>query len=133
MNRCFADTFYFLALLNRRDGDHARVVAFNQGFRRPIITTDWVLTEVADAMAASPQRHAYLGFLQFLRARKDVRIVRASAAWFDHGVALYSARGDKQWSLTDCISFAAMKRYGLKDVLSADHHFEQAGFRLLLK
>jgi len=53
--------------------------------------------------------------------------------WFDRGVGLYSRRLDKDWSLTDCISFAVMDEFGLTESLTGDHHFEQAGFTILLK
>jgi hypothetical protein len=52
---------------------------------------------------------------------------------FDAGVALFAQRPDKHWSLTDCISFIVMRREGLTDALTGDHHFEQAGFNALLK
>jgi uncharacterized protein len=42
------------------------------------------------------------------------------------------SRRDKEWSLTDCISFVVMKERGLTEALTADHHFEQAGFKALL-
>jgi len=44
-----------------------------------------------------------------------------------------SARPDKEWSLTDCISSVAMNERNITDALTSDHHFEQAGFRILLK
>jgi predicted nucleic acid-binding protein len=52
---------------------------------------------------------------------------------FERGLSLYSRRPDKDWSLTDCISFVVMEEHGLRDVLTADHHFQQAGFTILLK
>jgi predicted nucleic acid-binding protein len=51
---------------------------------------------------------------------------------FAAGVELYGTRPDKEWSLTDCISFVVMKREGLTDALTGDRHFEQAGFKVLL-
>jgi predicted nucleic acid-binding protein len=45
---------------------------------------------------------------------------------------LYRNRADKNWSLTDCISFVVMKRKGITEALTGDHHFEQAGFKALL-
>ena len=45
---------------------------------------------------------------------------------------VYSNRSDKDWSLTDCISSAVMDEEGLTEALTADHHFEQAGFVALL-
>ena len=51
----------------------------------------------------------------------------------DDAVTLYLARQDKQWSLTDCTSFVAMQREKITEALTGDHHFEQAGFVILLK
>jgi predicted nucleic acid-binding protein len=49
------------------------------------------------------------------------------------GFDLYESRLDKDWSLTDCVSFAVMTQRGLTEALTADHHFEQAGFRAVFK
>jgi len=62
-----------------------------------------------------------------------VTIVSADQALFDRGVSLYNQRLDKMWSLTDCISFIIMQDHGLRDALTGDHHFEQAGFNVLMK
>jgi predicted nucleic acid-binding protein len=35
--------------------------------------------------------------------------------------------------VTDCISFLVMKERRMREALTADHHFEQAGFTILLK
>jgi len=51
----------------------------------------------------------------------------------NEGLALFDSRRDKAWSLTDCISFVIMWRDGLDEALTSDHHFEQAGFRALLR
>ena len=67
-----------------------------------------------------------------LRDDSETEIVPASPALFDTGVNLYGSRTDKQWSLTDCLSFAVMKAYSLTDALTCDHHFEQAGYTILL-
>ena len=59
--------------------------------------------------------------------------VAANDELFEQGVGLYDERHDKQWSLTDCISFVVMKQRNLQDALTGDHHYEQAGFTALLK
>jgi predicted nucleic acid-binding protein len=132
MTTYFADTFYFLALLNRDDAAHRRAAAIAAQLPGPLVTTAWVLTEVADAMAAPANRPAFLNLLAILRSNPAVEIVPADAALFDQGVDLYSRRPDKEWSLTDCISFNVMTQHGLTEALTADHHFEQAGFRAVL-
>ena len=63
----------------------------------------------------------------------DCALIPAAESLWNAGLALYSERPDKQWSLTDCISFVVMKEQGLTEALTADHHFEQAGFAALLR
>ncbi|MFI5381207.1 MAG: type II toxin-antitoxin system VapC family toxin [Tepidisphaerales bacterium] len=63
----------------------------------------------------------------------SVTVVRASAELFERGRELFRNRPDKDWSLTDCLSFVTMEGHGLRDALTADHHFEQAGFNVLIK
>jgi predicted nucleic acid-binding protein len=62
-----------------------------------------------------------------------VTIVPAEQSLFDRAVELYDRRPDKAWSLTDCTSFTIMNDYTLRDALTGDHHFEQAGFNVLMK
>ena len=100
---------------------------------RPIVTTAWVLTEVADAMSSPANRPAFLRLLETLKSSQDVKIIPTTVELFDRGVQLYAERADKEWWLTDCISFVVMADGGLADALTGDHHFEQAGFKALLK
>lgn len=132
MRVLFADTYYFLALLNREDAGHAKAVEVSESLANPIVTTVWVLTEVADAIAAPHQRLKFPALLANLRADPDCTIVSATEALFDQGVLLYSKRHGKSWSLTDCISFALMNEWGVTEALTADLHFEQAGSKALL-
>jgi hypothetical protein len=71
--------------------------------------------------------------LENLRSDPEMTIVPAEQRLFDKGIELYARRRDKAWSLTDCISFVAMKEMRLREALTGDHHFEPAGFRALLK
>jgi len=67
------------------------------------------------------------------RTDQSLTIVEANHELFEHGLDLFGNRPDKSWSLTDCISFVVMQAHGLTEALTADHHFEQAGFVRLLK
>jgi predicted nucleic acid-binding protein len=134
MSTVFADTHYFLALLNAADQWHANAVGFTTRFTGKMLTTSWVLTELADALASTPKGRAeFISTRDDLRADPDARIVVCDEALMEAGVGLYAQRLDKQWSLTDCISFVVMHREGLIEALTGDHHFEQAGFVALLK
>jgi uncharacterized protein len=132
MNPCFADTYYFLALLNARDDAHAQAVALATSLRRPIVSTAWVLTELADGLAGTAGRSVFSNFVTRFRADPRAKLVATTDVLFERGATLYRDRPDKQWSLTDCISFIVMADEGITEVLSGDH-FEQAGFTLLMR
>jgi predicted nucleic acid-binding protein len=132
MTVAFADTFYFIALLNAKDAAHQKAVEFSRSRGTALLTTAWVLTELADAMADVRHRNAFGKLLAGLRADPDTTVVPPSAELFEQGVDRYNSRTDKEWSLTDCISFVVMEQSGIKEALTGDHHFEQAGFRALL-
>ncbi len=133
MNRVFADSYFFFAILNPHDAAHAKAMDFGRQHRGPLATTAWVLTEVADGLASTPRRQIFHSLLEDLEGNKANLIVPANPETFERGVELYHARPDKQWSLTDCISFVVMAEEQMTEALTGDHHFEQAGFRALLK
>lgn len=133
MSPIFADTFYYLAIVNREDAAHARALALSRRVTAPTVTTAWVLTEVADALAAPRQRRVFLVLLESLRDDPQVAIVPPTQDLFDRGVTLYRRRPDRGWSLTDCISFVVMDQMQMTEALTGDRHFEQAGFQALLK
>lgn len=129
----FADTAYFLALLNPRDEWHEAALRHSQTVAGPLITTTWVLVEIGDALATTRNRQWFPDFAADLAATSQVRIIPADEEWFRRGVVLYRARADKEWSLTDCLSFEVMKELGLREALTSDQHFVQTGFRALLR
>jgi predicted nucleic acid-binding protein len=133
MSLVLADAFYFVARLNRHDQHHERVVAFSREFRSRILTTDWVLIEVADALARSECRSRVRDFILHLRQAHGCEVIPASRELLDRAVELYHQHADKQWTLTDCVSFVAMRERGVIQALTEDHHFEQAGFTALFK
>ena len=133
MTGYFADTHYYVALASQDDEDHRRAVALSRQLPGRMITTAWVLTELADAFSASAQRGVFLDLLRRLRANPILTIVPPTQELFDRGIELYGRRRDKDWSLTDCISFVVMRDEGITEALTGDHHFEQAGFHALLK
>lgn len=97
------------------------------------MTTAWVVTELADGLCKAGTRPIFVRLLALLQTDTQVTIVPADQGLMDRGLALYVSRPDKDWSLTDCISFVVMQERSITDALTADHHFEQAGFVALLK
>jgi predicted nucleic acid-binding protein len=132
MTPVFTDTFFYLALLIQNDHAHHRAVAASEARRGRFVTTEWVLTEVADALCRPAHRQNFTRLLALLKADPNTEIVPASGALFERGADLHAHRPDKSWTLTDCISFVVMTERGITLAPTGDHHFEQAGFRALL-
>jgi uncharacterized protein len=133
MNTLLADTSFFVAYLNARDEHHAMAVEWMTEAAEPIVTTEWILAELGNFLAEGPNRRLLSPLVRALIAEERVEIVPADHKSFLDGLALYVRRPDQSWSLIDCISFCAMKTRKIKDALTTDHHFQQAGFTVLLK
>ncbi|MCI0357379.1 MAG: PIN domain-containing protein [Planctomycetaceae bacterium] len=129
----FVDSFYFFALLNPRDPAHAWAAEIADEFDGQFITTVSVLTEVADGLAQHTLRHLFAELCDEIAANRFIHIVPLADDLWHAACHLYRERPDKDWSLTDCISFVVMHRESLTEALTGDHHFEQAGFVPLLK
>jgi predicted nucleic acid-binding protein len=132
MEVIFADAFFFIALLNEADAHHADAIHFMVNNRARLLTTDYVLVETCDAVAETKQRKKLESFVRFLLAPASIEVIQGDRSLFLAGLDFLSRRLDKQWSLTDCISFVVMKQRGITEALTHDHHFKQAGFRVLL-
>ncbi len=133
MKAVFCDTFFFLAAINPSDRRHHEALAWSNTYDGPLLTTVWVMTEVADALAERQNRQAFKPFYQTLKEDERMRIISAEQSLWERSLSLYLQRPDKEWSLTDCISFTVMQDERLTDALTGDHHFEQAGFTALLR
>jgi len=133
MTMVFADTSFYIAFSNPKDRWYEAAKAFAMSYTGEMLTTEFVLVELANHLCTPQDRALFLRFYEMLRKDAKTSIVPASSACFQRGVALYAERPDKGWSLTDCISISTMQEHGLAETLSTDRHFEQAGFRLLLR
>ena len=112
---------------------HTRASALTATRPTSLYTTAWIVTELANFLSRPGDRPRFLRTLAALRADPRVVIVPPSPEMFEKGLDYFARRHDKAWSLTDCISFLVMTEHGITDALTADHHFEQAGFKALLK
>jgi predicted nucleic acid-binding protein len=136
MRTVFADASYWIALLNPRDNLHtkARIVSGELSNVR-FLTSEMVLTEFLNDFArrGSQLRKLAATWVKQLRADANTTIVEQSSLLFQEALALYEARPDKDWGLTDCASFSIMREYRVSDALTADSDFRQAGFTALLR
>lgn len=132
MTTVFADSYYYLAMVNVSDEGHVKAIEFLSSFGGRLITTEWILMEVGDALSKSHDRTAFLELLQIIQNDAQTDIIEATHDLFTRGVDLFANRPDKDWSLTDCTTFVVMDGAGVHEALTADRHFEQAGFVALL-
>lgn len=135
-SRIFVDTVAWLALANKSDLLHRRTMDLNQELLSKgthYITTDYVLTEVANSLARPPHRKSIIRFLEAILSSKSVAILIITRERFLHAWQLYRSRPDKEWGLTDCTSFIIMEEQRLREAFTSDRHFQQAGYRCLLQ
>jgi predicted nucleic acid-binding protein len=131
----FLDTAYVNALVNTRDQWHEAAVQWERRLaadKRRLVTTEFVLVEIADGLAAVRFRAQAVQVIATLQASPLVEIVPASSQLFTAALALYRNRADQDWGLTDCASFVVMSERSLSAALTTDDHYRQAGFRVLL-
>lgn len=132
MKAVFADTSFFVAFLCERDRKHILARELMARLEQPIVTTKWILLELGNLLSRGNDRSVFTSFVSALFSTETVAVLGVDDAAFERGLRLFIDRPDKNWSLTDCISFATMAELGLADALTADHHFEQAGFHALM-
>jgi predicted nucleic acid-binding protein len=136
MKQVFADTSYWIALLNPRDELHQKAIAAAQDYpAEQIVTSEMVLVELLNGFSDhGPRvREAVSRAVQTLRSNPGVRVVPQTSDQFDRALTRYRSVVDKNWSLTDCASFLIMEAEGIEAALTHERHFAQAGFQTLLR
>ncbi|HKS42531.1 MAG TPA: type II toxin-antitoxin system VapC family toxin [Blastocatellia bacterium] len=132
----FLDTAYAIALSSPTDEHHEKALLLADELekdRTRLITIRSVILEIGNALSKQRYRKAAIALLESLEEDANVEIVGLSEDLYEKGFELYRQRPDKEWGITDCISFVVMLERGLSDVLTTDQHFEQAGFNALLR
>ena len=135
MNRIFLDAAYAIALSAVTDQYHQRAENLAKQIETAgtqLITTRAVILEIGNALAKLRYRAAAIELLDSLEEDAKVEIVPLSEELYDRAMELYRDRRDKEWGITDCISFVVMQDHALTEALTTDEHFKQAGFRALL-
>lgn len=135
-SKFFLDTGFVVALVVEDDQHHDRALELADRIeeeRREVVTTRIVVAEIGDALATPGYREKAAEHIAALQRSPTVEIVSLTMELFRRGFELYRERQDKAWGITDCISFVVMRDRGLREALSTDSDFEQAGFNALLK
>ncbi|NBD34886.1 MAG: PIN domain-containing protein [Chloroflexi bacterium] len=135
MLKVFVDTAAWIALLNVDDELHEQaqeIISELRHRRVRLITTEFVLVEVADALSRPSMRSHTVIFIEGLRQMTLLRIIPVSQSLLIDGWDFYRRRPDKDWGLTDCTSFVVMTQEKISQAFTSDHDFEQAGFTKLM-
>jgi hypothetical protein len=135
-NKVFLDATALIALAVPRDQHHATASALMETVlarRTKMVTTRAILLEVANYLARPKLRPAVIAALEECERDPLIEIIPLSEELFAEGFSFFCQHADKSWGLTDCISFVVMRKRGISEALTADDHFEQAGFVPLLK
>ena len=130
----FLDTGYFIALFTPDDRLYDRATRWSLRLQEPFLTTEYVLWECVNTFSKPKDRttaHELIAWVKSLQS--NCELICASSSLFDAGLQLHRKRADKEWSLTDCISFHLMRERAITRALAYDIHFEQAGFEALLR
>jgi predicted nucleic acid-binding protein len=132
VNVVFADTSFFLALLRKDDELHSRAIE-QWKFGHRVLTTEFILLELGNACARAADHADFLALVAGARSNPRIRILPLDSHYLNRGLERMSLRPDKDWSLTDCISFVVMEDEGIREALTGDKDFGQAGFAALLR
>ena len=136
MKTVFADAGYWIALLNPLEMLHLQAKKLAQAhINVKLITTELVLVELLNFYPAGGSRIRNLAarYVAQLRQNRSVEVIGLDSELFEKGRQLYATRPDKEWGMVDCVSFVVMQERGITDALAYDHHFQQAGFRALMR
>ena len=136
MAEVFLDTAYAIALSSPNDHFHPRAIRLAEQIEAEgtqLVTTRAVLLEIGNALSRHRHRDAAIRLLDALEADPIVQIIPLSESLCAQALRLYRDRPDKEWGLTDCVSFVVMQDRRMAEALTADEHFQQAGFRVLMR
>ncbi len=131
----FADTSFWIAVSQKTDQYHGRASAWSDYLVKKdafILTTEAVLWEWMNALANSSTRRATAEGYRRCHQDTQIEVVPFAVDMIAAASRFYEARSDKDWSLTDCLSFLVMEQRGVPRALTTDHHFRQAGFEAVL-
>lgn len=132
----FVDTVAWLALANKRDKWHSKAKEIRQELINKnciFWVSEYIIVEIANAFSKIDSRQSGVNLVESILKSSEMKLVWINQDLFDESWNLYKDRVDKEWSLTDCTSIAIMSGNRIGTAFTNDHHFEQAGFKILLK
>ena len=135
-NEVFLDTAFAIALSSPKDHFHHRAVQLAEQMQKKrirLVTTRAIIVELGNALSKIRYRKESIRLIRALESDPMIEIIPLSEPIFTKAFQLYSIRPDKEWGITDCISFVVMQEREILEALTTDDHFLQAGFQISLK
>jgi len=136
MTEVFLDTSFAIALSSETDQNHVLAVKLAsqiEADKTRLVTTQAILLEIGNSLSKQKYRAAAIQLLDSLETDPSVEVVLLINSLYRSAFNLFKQREEKEWGLVDCISFIVMQDRGITDALTTDAHFQQAGFRALLR
>jgi predicted nucleic acid-binding protein len=141
MKKVFADTGYWIALLNPEDDLHQKARQISVTListpivTSEIVTSEMVFTELLNAFSSNGKsyRQKAVKFIKHAFVNPEIEVILQTDTLFQNALELYDQRPDQAWSHTDCTSFQIMQQQNILEAIAYDKHFEQAGFIALLR
>ena len=131
MTPLFIDAGYLIALEASDDQHHDSAVRHWRGLLESLpslVTTSYVFDEVVTFFNSRNHHAKAVEVGESLLGSPSVEFVHVDEPLFTEGWQYFSKHRDKTYSLTDCVSFVLMNRRGIREALTFDRHFVQAGF-----
>ena len=132
----FLDTAFAIALISPNDAFHEKALELAnlvEKTKSRLVTTRAVVIEIGNALSKQSLRKSAVELIDSMEGDETVTIVSVSDDIYNEAFKLFRSRLDKEWGLTDCISFVVMKQQKITNALTTDQHFQQAGFVVLMK
>jgi predicted nucleic acid-binding protein len=127
------DTGYFIALLEPSDALHPHARAWAAKLVDRLLVTEYVLVETVNWLSSPAQQTRVHELVSAVHTNPQYTFVRSTPQLLSAGLNMHAQYRDKEWSLTDCISFDIMHQRKIARALAYDQHFEQAGFVAMLR
>ena len=136
MKPIFVDTSALIAIGNMRDSFHSLAVRLRnelKQFGNSFITTNAILLEFGNAFSQVNLRPTAVKMIEAVRYSSKWKCVCTDETLVERGFQKFKQIKDKEWGLVDCISMLVSEDNEITEIFTTDHHFEQAGFKILLK
>lgn len=135
-NSFFLDTAFAIALISPKDVFHEKALELAKQVEKSktrLVTTRAIVVEIGNALSKESTRKSAVELIDSIEGDETITIVPVSDEIYNNAFKMFRSRLDKEWGLTDCISFVVMKQQGITSALTTDQHFQQAGFVALMK